>query len=82
MDIHTEEHPSITWEVDESIAELSEQLIWSIGVRCRQLWELDTFLKVVKEFGTCTVVIEDPNGEVFYYPCHLSMRDPALSNAT
>jgi len=36
---------------------------------------------MLKEYGSCTVVLEDPKGEVIYYPCHLSMHELAISNA-
>jgi hypothetical protein len=81
VDFYTEEHPSITWKVDEPIADLSERLAWSVAVRRREPWELDTFLRMLKEYGSCTVVLEDPKGEVIYYPCHLSMHELAISTA-
>ena len=81
MDYYSEEHPSITWKVDENIGEYSERLIWSIGVRRREDWEINSFLRMLKESGSCTVVIEDPRGEVLYFPCHISMHELVESNA-
>ena len=81
VDFYSEEHPSITWRVDETIEELSERLIWSIGVRRREEWEINSLLRMLKEFGSCTVVIEDPRGEVLYFPCHISMHELAVGHA-
>ena len=78
MDYYTEEHPSVTWKVEEPIAGLSERLVWSIGVRCREAWELDSFLRMLKESESCTVVVEDPGGEVLYFPCNISMHEVAI----
>ena len=78
MDYYTEEHPSVTWKVEEPIAGLSERLVWSIGVRRSEAWELDSFLRMLKESGSCTVVVEDPGGEVLYFPCNISMHEVAI----
>ena len=78
MDYYTEEHPSVTWKVEVPIAGLSERLVWSIGVRRCEAWELDSFLRMLKESGSCTVVVEDPGGEVLYFPCNISMHEVAI----
>ena len=81
MDYYTNEHPSITWKLDDSMQELSERLVWSMSVRQRHPWEIDTFLRILKEHGSCTVVVEDPRGEVMYFPCHISTHQLALGSA-
>jgi hypothetical protein len=78
VDYYTAEHPSVTWKVEEPIAGLSERLVWSLGVRRSEAWELDSFLRMLKESGSCTVVVEDPGGEVLYFPCNISMHEVAI----
>ena len=61
--------------------ELSERLVWSLSVHQRPPWEIDTFLRILKEHGSCTIVVEDPRGEIMYFPCHISMHQLALDLA-
>jgi len=59
MDYYTNEHPSITWKLDESMEELSERLVWSLSVRRRHPWEIDTFLRILKEHGSHFLICGD-----------------------
>jgi hypothetical protein len=72
VDWLSEEHPSVSWEVDEFVGDLNDRLVWQVGVQTRPNWELDFFLKTLDDHGVCTVIIEDPGGEVVYFPCRLS----------
>lgn len=72
MDWLSEEHPSVSWEIKEFVGDLSDRLVWQLGVKTRPNWELDFFLRTLNDNGACTVIIEDPRGEVVYFPCRLS----------
>ncbi len=72
VDWLSEEHPSVSWEVNEFVGDLSDRLVWRLGVQTRPNWELDFFLRALDDNGVCTVIIEDPRGEVVYFPCRLS----------
>lgn len=69
----------LEWTLDDSTEALSDRLIWCLAVRGQMDSELDEFLALLKEHGSCKVAIQDSIGQEFEFSFQLPV--PELAEA-
>jgi len=67
----------VKWILDDSAEALSDRLIWCLAVRGQMDSKLDEFLALLKEHGSCKVMIQDSFGQDFEFSFQLPVQELA-----